>query len=92
MTATSGNILHGKQVQGFFKAPQPKESAMNPKIRQLFLRMIVLLPATLVIFPQATAATLAGTGTVSGKVAAPKPFKAAQVYIRNTDKNILYMV
>jgi virginiamycin B lyase len=38
------------------------------------------------------AKVLADTGTVSGRVEAPKPFKAAQVYVRNVDKNILYMV
>ena len=34
----------------------------------------------------------AGMASISGTVEAPKPFKAAQVYIRNTDKRILYMV
>ena len=33
-----------------------------------------------------------GMATISGTVEASKPFKAAQVYIRNTDKRILYMV
>src|SRR5439155_16319951 len=31
-------------------------------------------------------------GTVSGTVTAPKPFKAAQVYLNNVDKHITYMV
>ena len=39
-----------------------------------------------------TLPAIAGTGTVSGKVDAPKEFKAAEVYIRNADKNIVYMV
>ena len=38
------------------------------------------------------AANISNTGSLSGAVEAPKPFKAAQVYIRNVDKNILYMV
>ena len=38
------------------------------------------------------AANIPNTGSLSGAVEAPKPFKAAQVYIRNVDKNILYMV
>src|SRR5258707_14594372 len=38
------------------------------------------------------AAGLAGMATMIGSVTAGKPFKAAQVYIRNTDKRILYMV
>jgi len=33
-----------------------------------------------------------GLGTVSGTVVASKPFTAAQVYLRNTDKRIQYMV
>ena len=37
-------------------------------------------------------ATLAGTGTLSGTVKAPKEFKAAKVYARNIDKNVVYMV
>ena len=35
---------------------------------------------------------LTGMATMTGTVTAGKPFKAAQVYIRNTDKRILYMV
>src|SRR4029077_13081277 len=36
--------------------------------------------------------TLAGTGTLSGSVKAPKEFKAAKVYAKNVDKNVVYMV
>lgn len=36
--------------------------------------------------------TLAGMARLSGTVTAPAPFKAAQVYVRNVDKNITYMV
>src|SRR5919197_3575366 len=35
---------------------------------------------------------MATLATMTGSVTAGKPFKAAQVYIRNTDKRILYMV
>jgi virginiamycin B lyase len=35
---------------------------------------------------------ISGTGTIFGKVDAPQELKAAQVYIRNVDKNIVYMV
>lgn len=38
------------------------------------------------------AKSLSGLGALTGKVDAPKPFKAAQVYAENMDKNILYMV
>jgi virginiamycin B lyase len=37
-------------------------------------------------------ATVPGTGTVSGTVTAPKAFKAAQVFLRNTDNNVMYGV
>ena len=37
-------------------------------------------------------ASLKGMGTFSGTVVASKPFKAAQVYLRNVDKRIQYMV
>src|SRR5262249_37653622 len=40
----------------------------------------------------AGASGLTGMATMTGSVTAGKPFKAAQVYIRNTDKRILYMV
>jgi virginiamycin B lyase len=33
-----------------------------------------------------------GTGTVSGTVTAPQAFKAAQVYIRNAENNLMYTV
>lgn len=35
---------------------------------------------------------LQGMGKISGTVTATKPFKAAQVYLRNVDKRMLYMV
>src|SRR5262245_33591708 len=35
---------------------------------------------------------LKALGTVSGTVTAPKPFKAAHVYLNNLDKHITYMV
>lgn len=35
---------------------------------------------------------LAGLGTISGTVKAPKEFKAAKVYAKNVDKNVVYMV
>jgi virginiamycin B lyase len=38
------------------------------------------------------AATLPGLASLSGTVESAKPFKAAQVYIKNVDKRIMYMV
>ena len=42
--------------------------------------------------PLHAATTIAGMGTLSGTVKAPKEFKAAKVYARNLDKNVTYMV
>ncbi len=36
--------------------------------------------------------SLAGLGSISGTVKAPKEFKAAKVYMKNVDKNVVYMV
>jgi len=41
---------------------------------------------------RAARAGIAGTASLSGTVTSAKPFKAAQVYIRNVDKAIGYMV
>jgi streptogramin lyase len=38
------------------------------------------------------AETIAGTASLSGSVTAERPFTAAQVYARNMDKSMLYMV
>ena len=35
---------------------------------------------------------LAGLGSASGTVKAPSEFKAAKVYLKNVDKNVVYMV
>src|SRR5216117_2918873 len=42
--------------------------------------------------PPPQAAGIAGTASVSGTVDSAVPFKAAQVFVRNVDKRILYMV
>jgi streptogramin lyase/mono/diheme cytochrome c family protein len=42
--------------------------------------------------PAARAGTQAGMARVSGTVDSAAPFKAAQVYLRNTDKRLTYMV
>src|SRR3984893_19033176 len=39
-----------------------------------------------------TSGAIAGTGTLSGTVKAPAEFKAAKVYAKNLDKNVVYMV
>ena len=40
----------------------------------------------------AGASQIAGLGSISGSVRAPKDFKAAKVFAHNVDKNVTYMV
>jgi virginiamycin B lyase len=54
----------------------------------LFLLALVIVGATW----QLATAAIDGTGTVTGRVSAARPFRAAQVYLRNIDKRTLYMV
>src|SRR5262245_53550116 len=42
--------------------------------------------------PDMKAASVPGTATVSGVVDSSKPFHAAQVYLRNPQKRMVYMV
>jgi virginiamycin B lyase len=54
----------------------------------------VLLGGVIAYAPGAAAEgpTIAGTGAVSGTVTAAKPFTAAQVYLRNAEKGVTFMV
>jgi streptogramin lyase len=51
-----------------------------------------LAPAGAAAQQAAARPAIAGTASLSGTVTAAKPFRAAQVYIRNVDKSIGYMV
>src|ERR1041384_116558 len=57
-----------------------------------FLRASVVLVLALVAVSRVQTAALPGYGTLTGAVDAATPFKAAQVFIRNVDKHVLYMV
>ena len=57
-----------------------------------FLRATVVLVLALVAVGRVQTAALPGYGNLSGSVESATPFKAAQVFIRNTDKHVLYMV
>src|ERR1044071_9972202 len=56
----------------------------------------LLLSLSFVIFSiapsRALDSTIKGTGAVTGKVTAPKPFTAAHVYLRGQDKPVTFMV
>src|SRR5216117_2372305 len=70
-------------------------------VRLLFVAMGGLAVGSLMIgvggrtsatLTAAQATSLSAMGNLSGTVTSPRPFKAAQVYIRNVDKRIMYMV
>src|SRR6266852_6665558 len=53
---------------------------------------LVLLGCAIAYAPSTTAGEIAGTGAVTGTVSASKPFTAAQVYLRNAEKGVTFMV
>src|SRR5882672_8933656 len=61
---------------------------------QLNIAAFVLLGGAIAYAPSAAAEgpTIAGTGAVTGTVTAGKPFTAAQVYLRNAEKGVTFMV
>src|SRR5262250_427308 len=58
----------------------------------LALIIILVVASTSTRFPAAQTATVPGTATLTGTVESSTPYTAAQVFIRNTDKRMLYMV
>ena len=69
-------------------------SEMKVAIRRSPWRLAVVVGVTglTVLTGGSLQAAVPGTATVSGTVTASQPFQAAQVYIRNLDKGIVYMV
>ena len=69
-------------------------SEMKVAIRRSPWRLAVVVGVTVltVLTGGSLQAAVPGTATVSGTVTASQPFQAAQVYIRNLDKGIVYMV
>src|SRR5436190_12816619 len=57
-----------------------------------FLCATVVLVLALVAVSRVQTAALPGYGNLTGSVESAAPFKAAQVFIRNVDKHMLYMV
>jgi streptogramin lyase len=58
----------------------------------LLAALLVTSLALQVLDAQQRGNALSGMGRVSGAVTAPAPFKAAQVYLRNAERNLTYMV
>ena len=58
----------------------------------LFALLALVVAVQLSCAPAPTTGGLAGTATLSGEVSATVAFKAAQVYAKNIDKRMLYMV
>ena len=59
-------------------------------VRRYALVLIAALAST--SLPAAQTATVPGAASLSGTVESSAPYSAAQVFIRNTDKRMLYMV
>jgi len=62
---------------------------------QGFMKLVLLGLGCLLAQASGAAAegpTIAGTGAVTGTVTAAKPFTAAQVYLRNAEKGVTFMV
>ena len=58
-----------------------------------FVTLLALASCWLACGPvRAAQSTIPGTGTVTGTVTAGKPFTAAHVYLRSTDKPVTFMV
>ena len=56
------------------------------------LLVLAMCAAILVLTGVGLQAEVPGTATLSGTVTASQPFTAAQVYVRNVDRGIVYMV
>jgi hypothetical protein len=56
--------------------------------------LFLLFVGCAIYAPNASAqgSTIADTGAVTGTVTASKPFTAAQVYLRNAEKGVTFMV
>src|SRR5215813_7401669 len=65
-----------------------------PRQAHLVKLALLALGCVLAASPNAAAEgpTIPGTGAVSGTVTAGKPFTAAQVYLRNAEKGVTFMV
>src|SRR5262245_47865874 len=63
-------------------------------VRRSALALIIIFIVALAStgFPAAQTATVPGTATLTGTAESSTPYTAAQVFIRNTDKRMLYMV
>ena len=63
-------------------------------LRRSALALVIILVVAFAStrFPAAQTATVPGTATLTGVVESSTPYTAAQVFVRNTDKRMLYMV
>ena len=65
------------------------------RLRGNIIKLALLALGCVLAAPPDAAAegpTIAGTGAVSGTITAGKPFTAAQVYLRNAEKGVTFMV
>ena len=80
-----------QEIKGRFS--YMRKNAWNFTTSVMFGIVIAFLGVALVSeLAMRAEAEVPGTGSLSGTVQAPKPFTAAQVFIRNTDNNMMYAV
>src|ERR1700687_593398 len=86
----------GPRCRARRRAHQKMASGSEPMFQHGNIVKLVLLALGCVLASAPNAAadgpTIAGTGAVSGTVTASKPFTAAQVYLRNAEKGVTFMV
>src|ERR1700688_1358871 len=81
-----GNSLQGGKMKSRMEQPpwqEPKEFGRFLTLGIFFLMAFGLSSAAADAAQQSDRSAVTGMATLSGKVDAPKPFKAAQVYILN---------
>src|SRR5215813_2425918 len=90
-------VLINKRIAILNSSPTTYNSAVSRR-SDMFRRSALALIIVLIVaftstrFPAAQTATVPGTVTMTGTVESATPYTAAQVFIRNTDKRMLYMV
>src|SRR2546427_2249395 len=95
--AERGNGRHDRPLRSL----TPRVTASNiepthfsgvPMKNRYSLKLALLVLAASAVWTAAAPQAEEPSATLSGEVRAAKPFQAAEVYIRNIDKHVLYMV